>query len=192
MAISDKYLPGNLNRDEMDTIEGIPMSVFDKLSQEDKERILGLGNIREPIGNLNRTEMDTIKGIPKSIFNNLSPEEQSRVLGNLNRTEMDMLQGSEPEMGSFSEIRSMIRRLLSTGTPTGKILEIMRSIVPGQQHRLLKIIGEMMSAGASRNETLPGNLNRTEMEMLNNSAPVSRFNQGGIVSLRHLTRPLGI
>ena len=96
MAISDKYLPGNLNRDEM----------------------------------------DTIKGIPKSIFNNLSSEEQSQILGgNLNRAEMDQLQESEP--GSFSEIRGMI--------------------------------GELLAAGA----------------------PVSRFNQGGIVSLRRLTRPLG-
>ena len=53
-------------------------------------------------------------------------------------------------------------------------------------------VGALTAAGASRDEILPGNLNRTEMEMLNNSAPMNRFNQGGIVSLRHLTRPLGI
>ena len=62
MAISDKYLPGNLNQAEMDTVKGIPRSIFDSLSREEKERILGLGNIREPIGNLNRTETDQLQG----------------------------------------------------------------------------------------------------------------------------------
>jgi hypothetical protein len=179
MALSDRLLqntptplPGNLNRTEMDTIKGIPRSVFDKLSQEDKERILGLGNIREPIGNLNRTEIDTIKGIPKSIFNTLSPEEQSRVLGgNLNRTEMDQLQGSELGMGMSSEFRELINRIIAMGVPKEEVLRIIQSRMDAMT-------------------TSPGNLNRTEMEMLNNSAPINRFNTGGIVSLKRLTRPL--
>ena len=70
------------------------------------------------------------------------------------------------------QIREMVGSLLSAGTPIGEILRIIQSRM------------ETMT-------TSPGNLNRTEMEMLNNSAPVSRFNQGGIVSLRRLTRPLG-
>ena len=166
MAISDKYLPGNLNRDEMDTIKGIPMSIFNKLSQEDKERILGLGS-----------EERTVKGIPMEIFNTLSPEEQRQILGvsgNLNRTEMGLLQESEPGTGISSEFRELIDRLIAMGVPKEEVLRIIQS---------------RMDSMATLS---PGNLNRTEMEMLNNSAPMSRFNQGGIVSLRHLTRPLGI
>ena len=71
------------------------------------------------------------------------------------------------------QIREMVGSLLSAGTPIGEVLRIIQS---------------RMDSMATLS---PGNLNRTEMEMLNNSAPVSRFNQGGIVSLRRLTRPLG-
>jgi len=51
MAISDKYLPGNLNQAEMDTVKGIPMSIFNNLSSEEQNQLLG---------NLNRTEMDQL------------------------------------------------------------------------------------------------------------------------------------
>ena len=136
-------------------------------------------------GNLNQAEMDTVKGIPMEIFKSLTLDQKTRILGNLNRTEMDQLRESEP--GSFSEIRNMIGRLLSSGTPTGKILEIMSAISPMGQHKLMKLIGEMMAAGASRNEISGADVGGR----LAAGAPVSRFNQGGIVSLRRLTRPLG-
>ena len=163
MAISDKYLPGNLNRAEMDTVKGIPMEMFNRLSQEEKARILGLGS-----------EERTVKGIPMEMFNKLSSEDQRQILGNLNRTEMDQLQGSEPGTGMSSEFRELIDRLIAMGVPKEEVLRIIQS---------------RMDSMATLS---PGNLNRTEMEMLNNSAPMNRFNQGGIVSLRHLTRPLGI
>jgi len=189
MAISDKYLPGNLNRDEMDTIEGIPMSVFDKLSQEDKERILGLGNIREPIGNLNRTEMDTIKGVPRSIFDNLSTEQQRQILGlsgNLNRTEMDMLLGNEPSAGNFAEIKSLIGRLMAAGTSRAEIRAAVQNLTRGNINP--SEIDALIAAGASRNEISGADVGGR----IAAGDPMSRFNQGGIVSLRHLTRPLGI
>ena len=43
----------------------------------------------------------------------------------------------------------------------------MQSIVPGQQHRLLKIIGEQLAAGEQRK--MLGNLNQAEMDMLQES-----------------------
>ena len=126
-------------------------------------------------GNLNRAEMDTIKGIPMDIFNTLSSEEQSQILpGNLNRAELNQLRESEPGTGMFSEFRELIDRLVAMGVPKEEVLRIIQS---------------RMDSMATLS---PGNLNRTEMEMLNNSAPMNRCNQGGIVSLRHLTRPLGI
>ena len=211
MAISDKYLPGNLNlkefeelqRAEMDTVKGIPMEMFNRLSREEQERILGLGS-----------EERTVKGIPMSIFNTLSPEDQRQILGlsgNLNKTEMDLalenlpiseqqrlaearanasLTEQESSAGSFAEIKSLIGRLMAAGASRAEIMAAVQNLTRGNLNRAE--IGKLIAAGAPRNETLPGNLNRTEMEMLNNSAPVSRFNQGGIVSLRHLTRPLGI
>ena len=128
-------------------------------------------------GNLNRAEVGalTAAGVPQ----------RDILPGNLNKTETDLLQESEPGVGSFSEIRNMIGKLLSAGIDTGQILNVMQSIIPGQQHRLLKIIGEMMAAGASR---ISGGYGEADIA----GAPMSRFNQGGIVSLRHLTRPIGI
>ena len=153
MAISDKYLPGNLNRDEMDTIKGIPMSVFDKLSQEDKERILGLGS-----------EERTVKGIPISIFNTLSPEEQNQLLGNLNRAELNQLRGSKSGTGMSSEFERLIGQLIAAGVPREEILRIIQSRMDAMTGGVEDVVGD----------------------------PMSRFNQGGIVSLRHLTRPIGI
>jgi len=64
----------------------------------------------------------------------------------------------------------------------------MSAIAPMGQHKLIKLIGEMMAAGASRNEISGADVGGR----IAAGAPMSRFNQGGIVSLRHLTRPLGI
>ena len=132
-------------------------------------------------GNLNRAEVGalTAAGVPR----------RDILPGNLNRTEMDLLRGDEPEVGSFSEIRDMIGRLLSSGIDTEQILNIMQAIIPGQPPlKFAKIIGEMMAAGASRNAISGADVGGR----LAAGAPVSRFNQGGIVSLRHLMRPLGI
>jgi ABC-type transporter Mla MlaB component len=220
MAISDKYLPGNLNRAEMDTIKGIPMSVFDRLSREEQERILGLGSEERTVkgipmsifntlspedqrqilglsGNLNRAELDvlqkdrepTIKGVPRSIFDNLSTEQQRQILGlsgNLNRTEMDMLLGNEPSAGNFAEIKSLIGRLMAAGASRAEIRAAVQNLTRGNINP--SEIDALIAAGASRNEISGADVGGR----IAAGAPVSRFNQGGIVSLRHLTRPLGI
>ena len=117
-------------------------------------------------GNLNQAEMDTVKGIPMSIFNNLSSEEQSQILGGkLNRTEKDQLRGSEPGTGMSSEFRELIDRLIAMGVPREEVLKIIQSRMDAMTD-----VGGKLAAGV----------------------PMSRFNQGGIVSLRHLTRPIGI
>ena len=122
-------------------------------------------------GNLNKAELFALARAK----NKKEQEDLNAILpGNLNRAELDQLQGSEPGTGMSSEFRELIDRLIAMGVPKEEVLRIIQS---------------RMDSMATLS---PGNLNRTEMEMLNNSAPVSRFNQGGIVSLRHLTRPLGI
>ena len=149
-----------------------------------------LQNTPTPLpGNLNKAELFALARAK----NKKEQEDLNAILsGNLNRTEMDLLRESEPEVGSFSEIRGTIRRLLSSGTPTGKILEIMSAISPMGQHKLMKLIGEMISAGAS------GSALMSPAEGQFGGSPHSegpfwrQYNQGGIVSLRHLTRPLGI
>ena len=121
-------------------------------------------------GNLNKAELFALARAK----NKKEQEDLNAILpGNLNRAELDQLQGSEPGTGMSSEFRELIDRLIAMGVPKAEVLKIIQSRMDAMT-------------------TSPGNLNRTEMEMLNNSAPVSRFNQGGIVSLRHLTRPLGI
>ena len=184
MAISDKYLPGNLNQAEMDTVKGIPRSIFDSLTRSEKERILGLG-----------PDESTVKGIPRSIFNRLSREEKERILGlgnirepigNLNRTETDQLQGSEPSVGSFAEIKSLIGRLMAAGASRAEIRAAVQNLTRGNINP--SEIDALIAAGASRNEISGADVGGR----IAAGVPMNRFNQGGIVSLRHLTRPLGI
>ena len=132
MAISDKYLPGNLNQAEMDTVKGIPMSIFNNLSSEEQRQILG-------------------------------------VSGNLNRAELNQLRESEPDTGMSSEFRELINRLIAAGVSREEVLKIIQSRMDAMTGGV-EDVGGRLAAGA----------------------PMSRFNQGGIVSLRHLTRPLGI
>jgi len=132
MAISDKYLPGNLNQAEMDTVKGIPMSIFNNLSSEEQRQILG-------------------------------------VSGNLNRAELNLLQESEPRTGMSSEFERLIGRLIAMGVPREEVLKIIQSRMDAMTGGV-EDVGGRLAAGA----------------------PMSRFNQGGIVSLRHLTRPIGI
>ena len=165
MAISDKYLPGNLNQAEMDTVKGIPMEMFNRLSQEEKARILGLGS-----------EERTVKGIPMEMFNKLSSEDQRQILGNLNRTEMDQLQGSEPGTGMSSEFRELIDRLIAMGVPREEVLKIIQSRMDAMTAEPLMSTAEGHFSGSPHSEGPFWN----------------QYNQGGIVSLRHLTRPIGI
>ena len=128
-------------------------------------------------GNLNQAEMDTVKGIPMSIFNNLSSEEQNQLLGNLNRTEMDQLQGvSDP--GMSSEFERLIGQLIAAGV---------------SREEILRIIQSRIAAGTSRGaiSQLGGDVGGKIAASVPKFGPLSRFNQGGIVSLRHLTRPIG-
>jgi hypothetical protein len=140
-------------------------------------------------GNLNKTEMDLM-------LENLSQEEQlalkREMLGNLNKTEMDLLQESEP--GSFSNIREMIGKLIASGAPTRKILDIMTALTPMGQRQLMNLIGETLASGdiinavKSREDTSIGNAAIQSRDY--EDVPINRFNKGGIVSLKHLTRPL--
>ena len=144
MAISDKYLPGNLNQAELDAL------------QKDREF--------------------TIKGIPMSIFNNLSSEEQNQLLGNLNRTEMDQLRGSEPGTGMSSEFERLIGQLIAAGVPREEILRIIQSRMEAMTAEPLMSTAEGQFGGSPHS-----------------GGPFwNQYNQGGIVSLRHLMRPLGI
>ena len=156
MAISDKYLPGNLNQAELDAL------------QKDREF--------------------TIKGIPMSIFNNLSSEEQNQLLGNLNQAEMDQLQGSEPGTGISSEFRELIDRLIAMGVPKEEVLRIIQSRMDAMTGGV-EDVGGKIAAGTSRGaiSQLGGDVGGK----IAAGVPMSRFNQGGIVSLRHLTRPIG-
>ena len=119
--------------------------------------------------------------------------------GNLNRAEMEMLQ--ESETGSMrimqemltrfmesgdSQIKDMIGNLLSAGLPIRDVLEqVQRYMQEGDVGGKIAA-GESGSALMSPAEGQFGGSPHSE-------GPFSRqFNQGGIVSLRHLTRPLGI
>ena len=142
-------------------------------------------------GNLNQAEMDTVKGIPMSIFNNLSSEEQNQLLGNLNRTEMDQLQGvSDP--GMSSEFRKLLGRLIAMGVPEEEILRIIQSRMDAMTGGVPDVGGKI-AAGTSRGaiSQLGGDVGGKIAASVPKFGPLSRFNQGGIVSLRHLTRPIG-
>jgi len=180
MALSDRLLqntptplPGNLNQVETDAVKGIPRSVFDSLTNEEKAKVLGI---------------NTTTDMPSSNFQNLSREEQMKIRG----AELNQLQ-EESEPGSFSNMTDMIGRLMAAGVDRNQLIRVLGMISSGTpmgQQKLMKLIGEALASGLSREETSSGNLNKAEMEMLNNSAPINRFNTGGIVSLRRLTRPL--
>ena len=119
--------------------------------------------------------------------------------GNLNRAEMEMLQ--ESETGSMRimqemltrfmesgdpQIKDMIGNLLSAGLPIRDVLEqVQRYMQEGD-------VGGKIAAGES------GSALMSPAEGQFGGSPHSEgpfwreYNQGGIVSLRHLTRPLGI
>ena len=135
MAISDKYLPGNLNQAEMDTVKGIPMSIFNNLSSKEQRQVLGLS-------------------------------------GNLNRAELNQLQGSEPK----TEFEILIGQLIAAGVPREEVLRIIQSRMDAMNAEPLMSTAEGQFGGSPHS-----------------GGPFWRqYNQGGIVSLRHLTRPLGI
>ena len=144
-------------------------------------------------GNLNQAEMDTVKGIPMEIFNKLSSEEQNQLLGNLNRAELNQLRGSKSgtgmsseSAGNFAEIKSLIGRLMAAGASRAEIMAAVQNLTRGNLNP--SEIGELIAAGASRNEISGADVGGR----IAAGVPMNRFNQGGIVSLRHLTRPLGI
>ena len=118
------------------------------------------------------------------------------VSGNLNRTEMDSLRESEPGTGISSEFRELINRLIAAGVPREEILKIIQSrmdsmttLSPGNLNRTeigaLTAAGESGSALMSPAEGQFGGSPHGEGPFWN------QYNQGGIVSLRRLTRPLG-
>jgi len=119
--------------------------------------------------------------------------------GNLNRAEMEMLQ--ESETGSMRimqemltrfmesgdpQIKDMIGNLLSAGLPIRDVLEqVQRYMQEGD-------VGGRIAAGESGSalmSTAEGQFGGSP----HSGGPFWRqYNQGGIVSLRHLIRPLGI
>ena len=174
MAISDKYLPGNLNQAEMDTVKGIPMSIFNNLTNEEKARVLGLS------GNLNKTEMDLA-------LENLPISERQRLAearANASITEQ------ESSVGSFAEIKSLIGRLMAAGASREEITAAIQNLTRGNLNRAE--IGELIAAGESGSalmSTAEGQFGGSP----HSGGPFWRqYNQGGIVSLRRLTRPIGI
>ena len=99
-----------------------------------------------------------------------------RSSGNLNRAELDLLQ--EDDTGSMRMMQEMLTRFMESGNP-----------------QIQKMIGSLLSAGAPIRDVLE-QVQRFLQEgdvggRIAAGAPMSRFNQGGIVSLRRLTRPLG-
>ena len=135
------------------------------------------------------------------------------LLGNLNTAESEMLNQTKLSDESIrsrleqqalqnlmesgdSEFKEMIGSLLSAGTPIGEILRIIQSrmdsmttLSPGNLNRTeigaLTAAGESGSALMSPAEGQFGGSPHGEGPFWN------QYNQGGIVSLRRLTRPLG-
>ena len=75
------------------TVKGIPVSIFNKFSDVEKEKILGIKPITER----------TIKGIPESIFNTLSDDDKKKVLGTKPITERLIKNIPESIFNTFSE-----------------------------------------------------------------------------------------
>jgi hypothetical protein len=194
--IRDQIRRTDMLQDEGEsTIKGIPLSIFDRLSQKEQNQILGLpGNLnktemdlalenlsreeqRKMLGNLNQAEMDMIG-------EQLSAGEQRKMLGNLNQAEMDMLQ--ESEVGTFAEERSFLDKIndfLKYGWGDKEdYMEIGGEQVDPDDPNFRRFIEEnYMGEGESYIEGIENY--RMEVEGRG-------FQSGGIVSLDHMTRAL--
>ena len=178
MAISDKYLLGNLNTAESEMLNQTKLSdesIRSRLEQQALQNLMESGDseFKEMIGSLLSagTPIGEILRIIQSRMDSmttLSP-------GNLNRTELDQLQGSEPGTGMSSEFRELIDRLIAMGVPKAEVLKIIQSRMDAMTADPLMSTAEGQFGGSPHGEGPFWN----------------QYNQGGIVSLRRLTRPLG-
>ena len=124
-------------------------------------------------GNLNKAELFALARAK----NKKEQEDLNAILpGNLNRAELDQLQGSEPGTGMSSEFRELIDRLIAMGVPKAEVLKIIQSRMDAMTAEPLMSTAEGQFGGSPHGEGPFWN----------------QYNQGGIVSLRRLTRPLGI
>ena len=107
--------------------------------------------------------------------------------GNLNQAELDLVQ--EDKTGSMRVMQEMLTRFMESGDP-----------------QIREMIGSLLSAGVP----MRGIVEQVQQYIQNPESIMSpdegqfggsphsggpfwrQYNQGGIVSLRHLTRPLGI
>ena len=96
--------------------------------------------------------------------------------GNLNRAELNQLRESEPGMGMSSEFEKLIGQLIAMGVPEAEVLKIIQSRMDAMTAEPLMSTAEGQFGGSPHGEGPFWN----------------QYNQGGIVSLRHLTRPIGI
>ena len=121
-------------------------------------------------GNLNKAELFALARAKNK-------KEQEDILpGNLNRAELNQLRESEPGTGMFSEFRELIDRLITMGVPREEVLKIIQSRMDAMTADPLMSTAKGQFGGSPHGE-----------------GPFWRqYNQGGIVSLRRLTRPLGI
>ena len=112
--------------------------------------------------------------------------QQGELPGNLNTAESRMLE--QNDAGSFRVMREMLSRFMESGSPVirnmvGSLLSAgvpMRDIVK-QVQQYMQNPSSIMSSDEGRFEGSP-----------HSEGPYFRkFNKGGIVSLKHLTRPLG-
>ena len=120
-------------------------------------------------GNLNKAELFALARAKNK-------KEQEDILpGNLNRAELNQLRESEPGTGMSSEFRELIDRLIAMGVPREEVLKIIQSRMDAMTADPLMSTAEGQFGGSPHGE-----------------GPFWRqYNQGGIVSLRRLTRPLG-
>tara|TARA_Y100000593_G_scaffold1523_1_gene3132 strand:+ start:504 stop:1898 length:1395 start_codon:yes stop_codon:yes gene_type:complete len=169
------------------TIKGIPLSIFDRLSQEEQREMLGpSGNKTEMdmfLEHLSQEEQREMLALAEQ-RKMLALEEQRKMLGNLNQAEMDMLQ--ESEVGTFAEERSFLDKIndfLKYGWGDKEdYMEIGGEQVDPDDPNFRRFIEEnYMGEGESYIEGIENY--RMEVEGRG-------FQSGGIVSLNHMTRAL--
>ena len=180
MALSDRFLErssGNLNTAESDLLQERAINRKDSegfAMQKYLRRIMESGDpqIRDMISSLMAAGVP-IRDVVKQVQSRM--ETMTTSPGNLNTAELNQLRESEPGTGMSSEFRELIDRLIAMGVPREEVLKIIQSRMDAMTADPLMSTAEGQFGGSPHGE-----------------GPFWRqYNQGGIVSLRRLTRPLG-
>jgi len=189
MALSDKLLQ---RRNQS------PSSYKDYLMTTDNPTAEGYAEFLERFhsqampGNLNKTEFELmLEQVPESERLELMKRRMEVLSGNLNTAESDLLEKSalkRKDSEGFA-MQKYLRRIMESGDP--QIKEMIGSLVAAgvpmrdivkQVQQYMQNPKSMMSSAEGRFEGSP-----------HSEGPFWRqFNKGGIVSLKHLTRPLKI